>query len=161
MTFCQQRITFSHTDAGVSSKKRERWPTNVAGHGLYTCLSRPLKSAIFCHFEWQLDQFQNWKCLPTLWASEWDILIHDFVISIGFIGKILPNFREKSELLTFLLIPANIGEFFTQFNHGHEKYILLAFIWVYFQMWCAFQSVQKLRSKLARKHKFGGQTSPA
>ena len=128
MTFCQQRITFSHTDAGVSAKKRQRWPTNVGERGLYTCLSRPLKNAIFSHFVWQLDQFQNWKCLPTLWASECYILIHDYIISIGFISRILPNFREKSELLTFLLILANIGEFLTQFNLGHEKHIPLAFI---------------------------------
>ena len=76
-------------------------------------------------------------------------------------SKIIPNFREKSELLTFLLVLENIGDFLTQFNRGHVKYILLAFIWVYFQIWHALQSVQKLRSKLARKHKFGGQTSPA
>ena len=156
MTFCRQRVTFSHTDAEVPAKKRKRWPTNVGERGLYTCLSRPPKSAIFCHFEWQLVHFQNWKCLPILWASECYILIHDYIISIGFISKILPNFREKSELLTFLLILANTGDFLTQFNPRHEKYILLAFIWVYFQMCRVLQSVQKLRSKLARKHKFGG-----
>ena len=134
MTFCQQRITFSHTDAGVSAKKRKRWPTNVGERGLYTCLSRPLKSAIFCHFEWQLDQFQNWKCLPTLWASECYILFYNLITGIGFMNKMIPNFREKTELLTFLLIWANIGKFLTHFNHGHKKCILLASVWVYFQM---------------------------
>ena len=103
MTFCQQRITFSHTDAEVSAKKRERWPTNVDERGLYTCLSRPLKSAIFCHFEWQLDQIQNWKCLPTLWASECYILIYNSITGIGFMSKMIPNSREKSDFLTFLL----------------------------------------------------------
>ena len=142
MSFCQQRITFSHTDAGVSAKKRERWPTNVCERGLYTCLSRPLKSAIFCHFEWQLDQFQNGKCLPTLWASECYILIYNSITGIGFMSKMIPNSREKSDFLTFLLILEKIGNFLTQFNRGYGKYILLAFIWVYFQMWCAFQSVQ-------------------
>ena len=73
----------------------------------------------------------------------------------------IPNFRGKTELLTFLLVLENIGDFLTQFNRGHLKYILLAFFWVYFQMLRLLQSVQKLRSKLARKHKFGGRTSPA
>ena len=103
MTFCQQRITFSHTDAEVSAKKRERWPTNVGRHSLYTCLSRPLKSAILCNFEWQLDQIQNWKCLPTLWASECYILIYNSITGIGFMSKMIPNSREKSDFLTFLL----------------------------------------------------------
>ena len=136
MTFCRQRVTFSHTDAEVPAKKRKRWPTNVGERGLYTCLSRPQKSAIFCYFEWQLDQFQNWKCLPTLWASECYILIYNSITGIGFMSKMIPNFRVKSELLTFFLILVNIGDFLTQFNRGHLKYILLAFIWVYFQMWC-------------------------
>ena len=55
MTFCQQRITFSHTDAGVSAKKKEKWLSNVGERGLYTCLSRPLKSANWSRFLWQLD----------------------------------------------------------------------------------------------------------
>ena len=152
---------FSHADTRVSAKKRERWPTKVGERSLYTCLSRPLKSAIFCHFEWQLDQFQNWKFLPTLWLSECYILIYDFITGIGFMSKMIPNFREKSELLTFLFILENIGDFLTQSNCRHSKYILLAFIWVYFQMWRVLQSVQKLCSKLARKHKFGVQTPPA
>ena len=139
----------------LSTKFRENWLTNMCKRSLYTCLSRPLKGPIFCHLTWQLDKSQNWESLPTLCASEISRLICDFIKSFGFMSKILPNFRGKSKLLTFLLSSANIGNFFTQFNHGHEKYILLAFIWVHFQNWCVPRSVQKLRSKLARKHKLG------
>ena len=96
----------------LSTKFRENWLTNMCKRSLYTCLSRPLKSPIFCHLTWQLDKSQNWESLPTLCASEISRLICDFIKSFGFMSKILPNFRGKSKLLTFLLSSANIGNFF-------------------------------------------------